>query len=255
MTQTNMRTNLRVLLPLLLMMSVSQSALAQVRFTAPEVRRTTSGLRPPLTVFGVVYDLSDGSLLSGTMITIPGSDVRVMADRFGRFELHVPRPGVYMLEVGVLGFGLNEVLIGVDSLQALALEIGLETRPVPICGTMLCSGPLGCDHVVVRVRDIVTGRSPTVPVTLRVRGRDRVDSSMTASSVRGRVELGLPVPAGPLPVTAQVEAEGYQPWQSQEIWGACGHIGARELFVWLIPSEEGLAPRPQGGVMKASSPI
>jgi len=204
------------------------------------VERSEIYLEAPHSLVGVVFDVDSGDPLAGAIVRLVGSERATSSDSLGRFSLNLGGPGQFEIEVLFIGYQQSTIPVEVDSLESVALTVGLAPRPVEMCATLACTGPYGCDHVVVKVRDVLTGAAPKGEVTLQVSGADTVLAvSSLAGDGLGPLELGMEVRPHTPPWVAEVAAPGYRTWRSRQLRGPCGHVGQNEFFVWLVPIEAG----------------
>lgn len=145
-----------------------------------------------------------------------------------------------VLVVERIGYARLEGVLSISEAGVIAVA-SLEETEIPLCGLMVCLGRCG-GGVRVLVRDVLTGRAPSTPVTLSVASGDLVEEVTASAEFEDDVERFLSA-GGRLgvdgPFAVEVASSEHASWQASHVW-----LEARDCFetkaspilpVWLLP--------------------
>jgi hypothetical protein len=211
---------------------------------AGDIQWIASDIIEARTVEGVVYDLGTGELLTAAQIWIPTLAVGVLSQLEGRFRLRASEAGVHEVHVARIGYVTRAVLVMVPADRGVAASVGLRRAPADLCGDMiyhpdaiLPRGP----QVRVEVRDVIGGRAPRIPITVRAEGLLSVDSTVVApveaESLLAELTLSAAYRRTGGTVSVSVWSVAHVAWTTSDVSleHACPFARTPILPVWLLP--------------------
>lgn len=94
-------------------------------------------------VTGRVIDATTGDPLTGTLVSVEGTDLRVLSDAEGNFRIRQVPPGPQVLRADRLGHATTRISIVVVAGQPLDREIRMATSALEIEGIIVTADPTG----------------------------------------------------------------------------------------------------------------
>jgi hypothetical protein len=218
----------------LLFAGIVRPAVAQ-RVDAQIVYSRTSVI-PDSMVVGVVYDVTNGTVLSGSAI-LASKVYGNVSDASGRFSFALPaiHDSVISFTVAHLGYEREEFMVRAPGAGGLTLSVGLAPGHY-----MRCPGGdpvLNPQGIRVYVHDIITGLRPNASLSITVKDSVKSVEMLQQPYRAGYVEAsgGGPLLAGPRTVT--VSAPGYIAWiKSGFPRDECDRTIGSPLHIWITPN-------------------
>lgn len=203
------------------------------RRSSPDAEARESSAVPPGEIHGVVVDAERGDPLEGAQVYLEGTMIGALTDSSGRFLLHNVPDGSHVLIAERLSYMTARISVRIPPhTNGIAARIAMRYYRIMADDYDVCMwGPAWSVQAVVR--DVVTGRAPPSPVALRVKHGSVIDWDLDHVQDTDALRLGAGRGSGSFNV--EVVADGYAPWNREDVWveGECAP--GVTLNVWLIP--------------------
>lgn len=167
--------------------------------------------------------------LQSALVAVGTSRLGALTDSVGAFEVHIPGPGDWRIEVTLIGYSTALASLRIPpGFSAFVIAILPEFK-VPLCGLRFFEPGYRPDDLNIKVVDAVTGEIPDAEATLRLEHGDSVWERAVKLGARqarsGIIGIDRPITSYGLH-DIEVIVPGYVPWRLEdvELWlidGGC----------------------------------
>ena len=211
------------------------------------VRLVATNAAQALTVSGIVVDAESGEPVQS--VQVGAGKAGAMTDRDGRFTLRLEEPGVVELTAVYVGRATERGSVQLRPDQGVIAYIGMKTEPVGFCDAFVTSRraqddpPRSQGPIQMEMREVVSGRAPTVQVVVRVSTGSFVEWAFAdptpTDTTSLRMNVGSTLP-GDGPFDVEVTSRNHTVWRAGGVWvrkvgDDCSSRHSDLLHVWLLP--------------------